>query len=148
MKDRFFYGFIAGIIGGIVPLLISFGCKTLGLTTIVWVDFMSTFMLARRPANAAEIAFFIVIQFIFLGVLGAIFAMILPYISGDRPLFKGAVYGVTVWYILFSIPYLLQLHDLEKVPLKTAIVHSVISLLWGIALADVLKRLYNREAKA
>ena len=80
MKDRFFYGFIAGIIGGIVPLLISFGCKTLGLTTIVWVDFMSTFMLARRPANAAEIAFFIVIQFIFLGVLGAIFAMILPYI--------------------------------------------------------------------
>ena len=29
-----------------------------------------------------------------LGVLGAIFAMILPYISGERPLFKWAVYGV------------------------------------------------------
>lgn len=57
------------------------------------------------------------------------------YIS-KRLLFKGALFGTTVWFILFSLHYLLQLPDLREIPLKTAVSHVISSALWGIALAS------------
>lgn len=107
MKDRFFNGFVAGIISGVVPLVINFGCKALGWSTLVWADFMGTFMLGRMPEGTAETIYFAVVQFVFLGVLGAIFALVLPIITSARHLFKGVVFGVPsgISYFLYLIFY-------------------------------------------
>ncbi len=143
MKDRFSNGFIAGFAGGVVPLVFNIVTRALGFTTILWEDYMGVFMVGRRPGDMAEHVFFSVVQFFFLGVLGIIFALILPYISSKRHLFKGAIYGITIWYILYSMPYLLRLPDLDVAPLKTAIVNSIAAVLWGISLAFILKRIDN-----
>jgi uncharacterized membrane protein YagU involved in acid resistance len=98
----------------------------------------------RRPDSFLEVAFFIVVQFVFLGILGAIFSLIVPFISSKRLLFKGALFGKTVWLILFSLLYLLQLPELKEVPLKTAVSHTISAGLWGIALAFILKKIDNK----
>ena len=75
MKNRFSNGFISGLVGGIVPLSINFGSRALNLNTLVWVDYMGIFLLNRRPEGILEVAFLIGVQFVFLGLLGAIFAL-------------------------------------------------------------------------
>jgi uncharacterized membrane protein YagU involved in acid resistance len=144
MKDRFSIGFTSGIIGGLVPFIFNFSSRALGFTTLLWSDFMGSIMLGRMPEGTLERVFFVVVEFMFLGVLGAIFALILPYISSKRHLFKGALFGVTVWFILFSLPHLLQLPGFDATPLKTAVSNIISASLWGLSLAYILKRLDNK----
>ncbi|MGI6097243.1 MAG: hypothetical protein ACOYBM_03920 [Dethiobacteria bacterium] len=70
MRDRFTKGLTAGIIAGIVPLVVNFGAKLLNLTTLVWADFMGLFVLGKQPEGAAELIFSIVLQFFLLGLMG------------------------------------------------------------------------------
>ncbi len=101
--------------------------------------------MGSRPEGIFETVFFIGVQFVFLGLLGAIFALILPFITSEHHLFKGALYGATGWFIFFSLPYLLQLPDLVEVPLSTSVSNVISAALWGIAMAFILNRLDNKE---
>lgn len=139
MKDRFTNGFISGIIAGLVPWAFNWGTRALELNTVVWADFMGVFILGKRPDAVVELAFLVGVQFGFLGILGGVFALILPHLSSRRHLFKGAVFGVAVWFILFSLPVLFRIGQLEAVPLKTAVSNLIGAILWGIALAFILK---------
>lgn len=144
MKDRFTNGFVSGFIAGLVPWGINWGTRALDLNTVVWVDFMGLFILGRGPQDVAEIIYMLIIQFGFFGVLGIGFALIIPHISSKRLIFKGAIFGLTIWFILFSLPFLLQIGHLEVFPLKSVVVHSVSSMLWGITLAFILKWVDNK----
>ena len=93
MKDRFSNGFISGLVGGIVPLSINFGSRALDLNTLVWADYMGIFLLNRRPQGILEMVFLLGIQLVFLGLLGAIFALILPLLTSKRDIFKGHYSG-------------------------------------------------------
>jgi uncharacterized membrane protein YagU involved in acid resistance len=147
LKDRFSHGFVSGILAGLIPFVFNFGSRALGFTTLVWADFMGLFLLGRRPDTTSEWAFSISVQFVFLGILGALFALILPYIPSKRHLLKGALFGTTVRFTLFSLPYLLQLSELKSVSLNTAVSNLIGSALWGIALAFILKWIDNKVSQ-
>ncbi|MBM7624237.1 hypothetical protein [Sporohalobacter salinus] len=140
MKDRFYNGFISGVIGGITPFIFNFSSLALEFTTLTWKDFLGLFVIGKIPKTILEIAFFIGMQYAFLGILGAIFAIIIPHISSKHLIFKGALYGAGMWFIFLSIPYLLQLPMLQEIPFKTAISNLIGSSLWGITLALILKK--------
>ncbi len=144
MKDRLFNGFLAGFLGSIVPVAINFGTLALGINTVLWADYMSTFILGRKPQGAFEIIIFVTVQFIFLGFLGAVFSTLLPFITSKHLFFKGALYGLIVWFILFSLPYLLQLPYFAISPLRTALIHSISASSWGLMMAYVLKEIDNK----
>ena len=144
MKDRFTNGFVSGFTAGLVPWAINWSLQALDINTVVWVDFMGLFILGRGPQDVAEIIYMLIMQFGFFGVLGVVFALIVPLISSRRLIFKGAVFGLSVWFILFSLPTLFQIGQLEVFPLKTVLVHSVSSILYGVALAFILKWVDNK----
>ncbi len=125
-KDRFFNGFIAGLLGGIVPFAFNFGSRALGFTTLVWADFMGAFTMGNRPEGIFEVLFFIGVQFVFLGLLGAIFALILPFITSRRYLFKGALYGTTLWFLLFRSLTFCSCQNLRKSPLRLLYLMSLV----------------------
>lgn len=91
----------------------------------------------------AEIIFMLVVQFGFFGVLGVVFALIIPHLSSKHLIFKGAIFGLTIWFILFSLPFLLRIGHLEVFPLKSVVVHSVSAILYGMTLAFILKWVDN-----
>lgn len=144
MKDRFYNGFISGVIGGIASFIVNFGSKVLGFNTVVWTDFMGLFVTGRRPEGLIERVFFISVEFAFLGVLGVLFALIIPHISSKHLILKGAIYGISVWMTLFSLPFLLQLPEIGVFPLKTVIFNISASFVWGGAMALILKKVDSR----
>ena len=146
MTDRFTNGFLTGFLSAFVPFVFNFGSRALGFSTLVWSDFMGLFILGRRPENTLELIYTICLQFRFLSILGSLFPLILTLISSKRYIFKGALYGITIWFILFSLPNLLQISGLGRIPLKTAISNFLGALLWGIALSFILKKIDRRDS--
>ncbi len=144
MEDRFTTGFVSGVLGGIVSFIISFGSFSLGLNTLVWADFMGTFIMDKKPEGFIEMLFFIGVQFAFLGILGAIFAFIIPYISSKYIAFKGAMYGATIWFVLLSLPNLFQDPIIEEIIFKTVVFNLLSAFFWGLALGMILKRMGSR----
>lgn len=144
MKDRFYNGFKSGALAGVVSFVFLFGTRALELNTLVWTDFIGLFMLGRIPDTTPEMAFIIITQFALLGIIGAIFSLITPFILSKRLILKGALFGLTIWYITFSMPYLLQLPQLTEVPLKTAISNATGASLWGATLAYVLGKVDSK----
>ncbi len=147
MKDRFSNGFASGVVAGLVPLIINYSSRALGLSTLVWADFMGLFILGRRPDAVSEWALTILLQFALLGILGGVFALVLPAISSQRRIFKGAVFGAAVWFVLFALPSLLQMGQLEATATNTAVSNLIGALLWGMALAHVLGWIDNRVSQ-
>lgn len=144
MKDRFYNGFLSGILGGIIPFIFNFAALELGFSTFVWAHYMGLFIMGEKPEGITEMIFFVIMQFAFMGVLGAVFAFIIPYISSKHLILKGIIYGTTIWFILLSIPYLLQLPAVENAPLKSVISSLIAVILWGTALSLILKKLDSR----
>ncbi|OWZ82847.1 hypothetical protein [Natranaerobius trueperi] len=147
MHDRFYYGFISGILAGIFPLIINLGSLLVNLTTLIWSDFMSVYIIGRTPEGMLETLFFIVVQFVFLGVVGILFNFLLPHILSERIALKGFVYGIVVWFVLFTMPTLLGIPKLEELPIKTAITHLFSAGAWGIALALILNKINDKVSK-
>ncbi|HHU76473.1 MAG TPA: hypothetical protein GXZ24_06235 [Firmicutes bacterium] len=147
MTDRVTQGFIAGFLGAIVAVAVTFGARALGFNTILWADFMSVFIMGKKADGALELVIFVAVQFVFLGFLGVIFSMLLPRIKSKYILFKGALYGVVIWFILFSLPHLLRLPFFKEVPLKTVLTHGIGAFLWGLGTAFILNKISMRVAQ-
>ena len=156
MKDHFSYGFASGAIAGLLPLVINLGTRALKLNTLVWADFMGALILGRSPEETLESIFLIIIQFGFLGLWGGVFALLPPLVTSKRYLFKGAVYGGSLWYVLFSLPRMFQIPlGSEEIPLKSAVVNLVSALIWGTVMGFIdafilgylFGKLYNRFAE-
>ncbi len=146
MRDRFTRGLIAGIIAGIAPFIINFGAKFLNISNLVWSDFLGKFLLGKQPDGIAELVFTITVQFLLLGVMGIFFAFLLPLLSSQYYLLKGAVYGSVIWFCTYSLTFIFQLPGLEAIPINTAITHLISGILWGLALGIVLNWLDDRHA--
>jgi Na+/proline symporter len=138
-------GYIAGVISGLVPFTINSTTKAFDLNTVLWMDYFSKLFLGRTAATALESVYFIIIQFLFLGLLGSFFAMLIPKVTKKFLWFKGIIYGLLIWFVLFTLPYLLEHSQFEHVSIKTPIVHTLAATLWGLTLAVVLEKVRGKQ---
>lgn len=138
MRDRFTRGLVAGIVAGIVPFFINWGAFTLNLNTLRWSEFIGMLILGDLPATTGEMLFTIAAQFILLGILGVIFAYLLPLLSVENYQLKGSLYGLAIWFLAFIIVHLFKIGGIFEIPLKTAATNAVAGLFWGLALSIIL----------
>ncbi len=144
MDDRFTRGFISGVIAGILPLIFNFTAFTLNFTTVRWAGFAGIFLFGHKPHSLGEEIFAVIAVFFFLGLLGIIFSLLIPFLSRENLLLKSSVFGLTVWFASFAITFLFQLPDLEDLPLLTVITNFISAILWGLTLGVTFDRLTNR----
>lgn len=141
IKDDYVRGFIAGVCGGIPSFLVNGGARLLKLNTVMWIDIMGLMIFGNFPTTMGQYIFNLVIQLTFLGILGGIFVLMLPKTSHEHIYFKGISYSTMMWFILFSLPHLLQLPKLKEINLSTAISNLVAAIAWGIGFIFVLRKL-------
>ena len=148
MKDRMYYGFIAGIIAGIAQSAITFFLNFVKFADKRLFDFTSEILYGRLPLNAYDSILAYIVAIGFSGVLGIGYAYLIPLVSSDHYRFKGVIYSVFVWFAIYTVTALFKLPDLYYTTPYTATTNLIAAIVYGLVLAEVTKRLISsRPAK-
>ncbi len=141
--DRTLKGFIAGIGAGLIVSAINLPAYYwFHIIKIRFLDWAAILVLRGLPQNAVETIFALIQQLLWDGVMGIIFAFLLPVISWRGYKTKGAIYGILLSFIFSSLAIMFRLPFLsEKAPLDTVMFNNLCVILWGIIVAIILKKL-------
>lgn len=143
VEDRFTRGLLAGLIAGVPTFIFNHGLFYLKMTNLRWSDFMSLFIYGRKPVNLAEDVFAVFLVYMLLSFLGIVFAYLL-LITNTIHILKGCVYGISIWFISYTITFLFKVPELEYIPLETAFFNFIGAGIWGVTLALTLKWLDSK----
>ncbi len=141
--DRTLKGFIAGISAGLIVSAIHLPAYYwFHIIKIRFLDWAAILVLRGLPQNAVETIFSLIQQLLWDGVMGIIFAFLLPAISWRGYKIKGAIYGMLLSFVFCSLAIMFRLPFLsEKAPLETILFNNLCVILWGIIVAVILKKL-------
>lgn len=145
LNDKVTQGFIAGIAGGIVMNLISLISYQLHIANLRFLDWPAIIINGNTPNTTLEVGFALLVQLIFVGVLGIIFTyLISKLITSTNYLFKGGLFGVLSWFVIYALTYVATVPKLTPLTMGTAITDFIGAVAFGLVLAETLNRLDNR----
>ena len=98
LNDRLTRGFIAGVLGGIAMSLTNFISYVLGIAEVLYLDWAAVLIYGYRFSTTGEAVIAQGGQFLFSGIAGIIFAYLIPMVTSVNHLFKGMLFGLTVWF--------------------------------------------------
>jgi ABC-type phosphate/phosphonate transport system permease subunit len=135
MKDRFTLGFIAGIIGAIPMNAMSlFNYHVTHLAELRYLDFAGFMIFGKLPKTAGEVILSQIVQLAFSGVLGALFAKFLEWVTPENAWFKGVLWGTGAWFVLYSITVIYKIPALSTPNFTTALLQNISTAIYGIIL--------------
>ena len=137
MEDRLTRGFFAGLAGGIVMSLLDYISFYLNFGKERLLDFAAEIIFDHRAASLVEAVIGQGAQLLFAGVLGVLFSYIIINIKSKNYLFKGWLYGVTIWFAIYTVGRLFG--TLEKLPWQTAISNVIAASVFGLVVAARLR---------
>jgi hypothetical protein len=144
--DRFMRGFVAGVAGGLAMQLWSFiSYHLLGITMLRFLDWAAILIFGDHVANTAEAVTAFFIHLVFTGMLGIVFAFLIPQVTSRAYLLKGVIYALIVGFFIYVIPVLLQMPLLRETALGTSLSNQIGGVIWGLVTAYTLARLSRRE---
>lgn len=146
MKDHFTNGWIAGVAAGasaaifnlIINWLFDIGAKH-------FIDFAEVLIFGHRAHNLAEFGLAFVGYLLFTGILGVIFAYLLPVIRFRYHLFKSLVFSLAVWFMVYAIVLLLKAPVLTEFGFDITFNNFVTASVFGLALNFFYFRLLRYE---
>ncbi|MDT8903611.1 hypothetical protein [Anaeroselena agilis] len=142
MEDRVLRGFSAGIAGGIAMNIWSFISGAMNMTTLRISDWAAVIIHAHTPPfSLGETLFSLLGQLIFSGVLGIAFAYLVPPAGSRYLIFKGWLFSVTAWFLIYAVTTLFKVEGTVPIPLMTAIANLIASSVFGLVLAAALNAL-------
>lgn len=143
--DRFFRGLTAGIVGGIAMNLWSaFAVSILDLKIRRFIDWAGVILYGDLPRTHFQGLFALIIQLLWVGLLGIIFAYLISYTTSRGYLLKGAYYGVVIGLIIYAIPALFRTPYLTLHSTATVLSNHTGGLIWGLTMAQTLRWLDKR----
>lgn len=141
MGDRFMNGFVAGLIADLPAILIDGLAGLLRLDKLNLIHFVSILAYEGKKLSFWETVFTTAIQLLFAGILGVVFAYLLPLIKKEYYYAKAVIYAVSIWFFIYAIDVVFKIHDVAKPDFPTSLVHSNVALIWGLGMAWILQRL-------
>lgn len=147
MKDKIVPGFFAGLLAGIAMNLIDWSGNLLGIYKERLLDWASVAIYSRLSLNIFEAIFAQLIQLFFAGFLGAFFLVILLKLPTKNLLMTGWIYGVLVWFGLYSVSVSLRLPHLHLMEhsFSSVVSHFIAASIYGLVLSLVLNKWIHLE---
>ena len=146
--DRTIRGLLAGVIAGIVKdswNLIDY--YFLHITEIRFLDWAAILATWSRPRNNLSTVFFLMLQILWDGFLGIIFAHLLISITTRYLILKSILFSLMLWFVFKIIVNLYRVPLLSGIqPQPEAISNVMAVILWGVIMGLVLKKL-DKPAK-
>ena len=89
-----------------------------------------------KTRGEAWFAFFILIGF--FGLLGSLFALLVPVIKGENLVLKSAAFGIMIWFLSKAVTVLYKVPELQRISLNDAISNFIRVTVWGVGLGFAL----------
>jgi hypothetical protein len=144
MKNRTFYGFFAGIIAGVPQTILNFISYYFDFAQFRLLDWMAIIIFGDKPIDSLQTMVAMVFRILFAGFLGILFAHLMKYFDDEHYFFKGWLYGIFIMGLLYSFTSLFQVPQLTHSHTYTVISDFLTSSVYGIVLAESLKRLLHK----
>jgi len=141
IKDRLLRGFIAGVAGGVVMDVFNLASYYLGIAELRFLDWSALVIYGAKPVSIAESIFALIAHLVFTGTLGIIFAYLLTFITSTNYLFRGALFGSAMWFLLYGISLLYKIEGTVPLHVDTAASDFICAIIFGLVLAETLHRL-------
>ncbi|KJS14280.1 MAG: hypothetical protein VR67_00600 [Peptococcaceae bacterium BRH_c8a] len=140
--DRFYRGFVAGVVGGLAMNVWSlFSYYILNFSERRFLDWASMIIYGSLPTSTFQIVYAQIIQLLWVGLLGIIFALLIPAITSRFYLGKGVIYGLMSGFIIYAITTLFRIPNLVIFSTTTVLSNHIGGIIWGLTMAYVLRRL-------
>lgn len=144
--DRFIAGWVSGVIGGVFMntwSLISF--HVLNFTKFRFIDWTGCMIYGKIPESILEIVVALLLNLLFAGFLGSIFAMVIYYIGSDFLYLKGIIIGTVFAFMFLTAPTLFQEPTLKTMDVNSVISNYTGAIIWGLAVARSLKWIDKKD---
>ncbi|MHB9094878.1 MAG: hypothetical protein ACYC21_09400 [Eubacteriales bacterium] len=138
LNDRFTRGFLAGIIATIPSIMVNLAGHYY-YHTMLYQDFANILIYGHLTSPLINKVLASFATFLFMGVLGGLFAFLIKWGSSKNIAFKGIIYGAFTWFSIYAIIVLFKVPEFMHIPFKTAFVNFMGGSLWGITLGYVLR---------
>jgi len=146
MKDRFMNGFAAGVLADVPVVIIDALAGLFNLDKLDFVHFASILAFDDMQLNIWEYVFTTILQFSFAGLLGVIFAYLIPVIKEKYYYFKAVIFSSgIVWFSVYAIDHFFKIEKKAEIDFMTSVVHYLISIIWAVIMAWIYKWLEKRE---
>jgi hypothetical protein len=143
--DRFFRGLVAGIAGGVAMNIWSaFAYYILKLPIRRFIDWAGIVLYGDYPHTVYESLFALLMQILWVGLLGVIFAYMIFQATSRGYLIKGAFFGIISGFFIYAIPTLLGSKHLATTSFTTVISNHFGGLIWGLTTAQTVRWLDNK----
>lgn len=139
--DRFYRGLFAGVGAGIPMNLWSIIAHSAGFGRLRYLDWAGVIIYGAPPQTLAEMAYAQLIQLIWVGLLGVLFAYLVPVISAQGLLGKGMFFAMVSGLFIYAVPVLLQVPQLSTLDFATVLNNHIGGLIWAVVLVWILRRL-------
>lgn len=134
INDRFTRGWVAGACGGFLGSIFSFLPYYMGISKLRLSDWSAILIFGHVPPfSFAEQVYAMFILAGSIGVVGIIFAYILPLISEKNMYFKGWVIFLIPWWIIYLLTALAKTEGTLNLSLSTTFSDGISTSIIGLA---------------
>lgn len=147
MNDRFTNGFIAGTVAGVTMCIINYISKQIGIVDLLYLDWAAVLLFGHQHETVPQALVGQAGKLFFAGLLGSLFAFWLILVTDKYLFFKGIVFGIAVWFGVHAAATLFKLSTMIPINSDTVFVFKVEAVIFGVVLAESMRRLSLRQEK-
>ena len=141
-NDKFTRGWVAGACGGLFGGLIGFIPYYIGISSLRLADWFAILIFGR----SSPFSFFDEIYALFVlagstGFAGILFAYLLPVLTGKNIYFKGWIFFLAPWWLIYLATALAQTQGTLNLSVMTTLSDGVATSIIGIAAVYVYRLL-------
>lgn len=140
--DRTFRGLISGLIAGIVMNIWNFAeVYLLHISNIRLLDWVAVLTSGTKSQSIFQVITDLIIQIIWDGFLGIIFAHLLEKITSRGIIIKSALFATILWFFFRAVAVLYRITPLYAGQAFAGRFFNLLgAVLWGAILGILLKR--------
>ncbi|MGE5403424.1 MAG: hypothetical protein ACM3PP_00590 [Candidatus Saccharibacteria bacterium] len=133
INDRFTRGWVAGTCGGLIGAILSFLSHYMSITALRLSDWSAILIYGRVPPfSMAEQLYAIIVLAGTTGIIGIIFAYMLPLITEENVYFKGWIFFLMPWWLIYLLTALFKTPGTLNLSLLTAVSNGVVISITGL----------------
>jgi hypothetical protein len=124
---------VSGTFGGLVGGILGFLPYYIGISQMRFSDWSAILIFGRsQPFSLADQVYAAVVVAGSTGVIGIIFAFLIPVINEENIYFKGWIVFLVPWWIIYLLTSLAKIEGTLNLSVKTAFSDGIITSIIGL----------------